>query len=353
MVRRSLLLASLILAAFAASASAQTPVPGQPTNPAPAPGAPAPTVPAPNYTADTPKAGADYYAGPSGRYLMGGTWLFRKDDADKGLSQGFMRNAATAGWSRVTVPNAWNATDESPQSFAGTVGWYRKDFKLPSRAKRFAWVVRFESVNYRSRVWLNGRLLGTNRGAYLPFEFRLPSGLLKRGGVNRLVIRLDNRRHPTGLPAPPNRAAANRLSTPINNRRYPTDFPPSNLNPKGLPTGGWWNYGGILREVYLRRVDTIDFSTVRVTPNLPCASCDATVGFQATVRNFSDHAQKVVLTGRFGTRRLKLGTKSLGAKKFGNFAGSITLKHPRLWSPSSPNLYDVAINARAGKRQVS
>ena len=128
MVRRSLALAFLIVVALAAPASAQTPVPGQPTNTAPPPTAPAPTVPAPNYKADTPRPGADYYAGPSGRYLMGGTWLFQKDDADKGLSQGFMRNASTAGWSRVTVPIAWNATDESAQSFAGTVGWYRKDF---------------------------------------------------------------------------------------------------------------------------------------------------------------------------------------------------------------------------------
>src|SRR3954463_1023573 len=170
------LLASLLLALSAAApAAAQTPtppVPGQPTNPAPAPQSPAPTVAAPNYKADKPSPGADYYAGPSGRYLMGGTWLFRKDDVDNGLSQGFMRNATTAGWSRVTVPNAWNATDESQQSFAGTVGWYRKDFKLPTAAKRFAWIVRFGSVNFPPRVWPNGRLLGPNRGAYLPFEFR-------------------------------------------------------------------------------------------------------------------------------------------------------------------------------------
>src|SRR4051812_15902497 len=304
MPRRPLLLPLLALALVpAAPAAAQTPAP---TSPAPAPVAPpAPTPPAPSYQAETPEAGALYYAGPSGRYLLDGTWLFRKDDADQGLTQGFMRTSSTDGWSRVGVPNAWNATDQSPQSFAGTVGWYRKDFRLPSAKSRFAWIVRFESVNYRSRVWLNGRLLGTNRGAYLPFEFRLPNGLLKRGGINRLVIRIDNRRHPT-------------------------DFPPSNLNPKGQPTGGWWNYGGILREVYLRRVDTVDFSTVRVTPNLPCSTCDATVSFQAIVRNFSDRAQKVVLTGRFGPRRLRLGTRSVGAKRFANFSGRITVKNPRL-----------------------
>ena len=46
-----------------------------------------------------------------------------------------------------------------------------------------AWIVRFESINYRAKVWLNGQPLGTHRGAYLPFEFRLPASTLKRDGV--------------------------------------------------------------------------------------------------------------------------------------------------------------------------
>ena len=32
------------------------------------------------------------------------------------------------------------------------------------------WVLRFESVNYRATVWLNGRRLGRHTGGYLPFE---------------------------------------------------------------------------------------------------------------------------------------------------------------------------------------
>ena len=104
--------------------------------------------------------------------------------------------------------------------------------------------MRFESVNYRSKIWLNGKPIGKNRGAYLPFEIRLPAGLLKRGGVNHLVIRVDS-------------------------RRKQTDFPPSGLSIVGKPTGGWWNYGGLLREVYLRKINDVDFNTVVVRPDLP------------------------------------------------------------------------------------
>jgi len=281
---RPLILAVVALAAAPAAALAQaTP----PTGPVQQPsGTPAPTKPAPGYPAETPRPGALYRTGPTDRYLLGGTWLFRFDAKDEGVRQHWQRNASTAGWSRVTVPNAWNATDSSPQSFAGGVGFYRKDFKLPSSSSRYAWIVRFESVNYRSEVWLNGKPLGTNRGAYLPFEMRLPAGLLKRNGTNRLVIRVDN-------------------------RRRPTDFPPSNLNPKGQPTGGWWNYGGLLREVYLRRVDRIDFSTVQVQPVVPCAACAATVHFRITVRNYAPSSQRVHLTTTFGSRRINLGTAAV------------------------------------------
>src|SRR5215210_4525548 len=200
----------------------------------------------------TPSAKTLYRNGPSGRFLMDGTWLRKLDNRQSGPQ----RETGTAGWARVTVPNAWNAGDDSDASFAGRVGWYRKDFRFPSNSRAASWVVRFESVNYRMKAWLNGRPIGTNRGAYLPFELRLPRGLIRRGRVNRLVVRVDS-------------------------RRFPTDFPPAGLSTTGVPTGGWWNYGGILREVYLRRIDDVDFNTVSVLPDLPCGTCDAHVTYKA------------------------------------------------------------------------
>jgi beta-glucuronidase len=279
------------------------------------------------YVATKPEARTLYRDGPSGRYLLGGAWLFRLDAAGVGIAQGFQKQATDVGWTKVTVPNAWNATDESDASFAGTVGWYRRDFKLPSAAKRLSWIVRFESVNYRSRVWLNGKPIGTNRGAYLPFEFRLPSSLLRRGGTNRLVIRVDN-------------------------HRFGTDFPPAGLSVTGQPTGGWWNYGGLLREVYLRKVDGIDFNTVQVSPHLPCAACTATVSYRVTLRNYADRALRVRLTGRFGTKGVDLGSASIGPKHFATFTRNVKIAKPRLWSPSSPALYDAPLTARVGGRVV-
>jgi beta-glucuronidase len=276
--------------------------------------------------ADTPRAGALYADGPSGRYLLGGEWLFRLDPSNQGLGQGFARSAARTGWAPVRVPHAWNLGDDSVESFLGTIGWYRKDFTLPDARAALRWAIRFESVNYRTRVWLNGRRVGENKGAYVPFEFYLQG--LKRRGTNRLVVRVDN-------------------------RRFPTDFPPSGLNSIGQPTGGWWNYGGLLREVYLRRVDTADFKQVVVRPVLPCAACPATVQVRVALRNVTPRATRLRITAQFGARRLNLGRVTVGPNGVTATARSLTLARPHLWSPADPFLYRARVEVRSGRRVVA
>src|SRR5262245_52588771 len=276
--------------------------------------------------ADKPSNKTLYHDGPEGRFLMDGKWLFRLDSADQGVKERFMRQAGTSGWSATTVPNAWNLGDPSNASMAGSIGWYRKDFELPDANRSLAWVIRFESVNYRTRVWLNGKPVGENRGAYIPFEFRLNG--LKRHGTNRLVVRVDS-------------------------RRFPTDFPPSGLNTDGVPTGGWWNYGGIQREVYLRRVDTVDWKSVHVRPQLSCGSCSARVSVSVDMRNATGSAKRITVSGRFGNQTLRLGTRGVPGGGIARFQTAITVRKPRLWSPATPNLYDVSLTARSGSRKVA
>jgi beta-galactosidase/beta-glucuronidase len=275
----------------------------------------------------TPSDKTLYRTGNSGRFLMDGPWLYRADPGGTGDRELFQRQTTTAGWSLTAVPNTWNATDESDASFMGGVGWYRKDFRLPRGARSASWVVRFESVNYRSRVWLNGRPIGSNRGAYLPFEIRLPRSALRRGLVNRLVVRVDS-------------------------RRKQTDFPPSGLSVTGRPTGGWWNYGGLLREVYLRRIDDVDVTTAVVRPDLPCALCPATVDYRVVLRNYGERARRVRVTARFGARRVSLGGRVVAARQFSTFTRRINVPRPRLWSPATPNLYDATVSVRSGRRTL-
>ncbi|HEV2061773.1 MAG TPA: glycoside hydrolase family 2 TIM barrel-domain containing protein [Solirubrobacteraceae bacterium] len=268
-----------------------------------------------------------YQDGHTNRYLMDGAWLFRLDPGNQGLRSRWYREAGTEGWNGTTVPNAWNAGDETPESMKGTVGWYRKDFRLPSSSRRYDWILRFESVNYRTRAWVNGKPIGSNRGAYLPFELRIPARALKRGGVNRLVVRVDNVR-----------------------RSF--DLPPAGLSRTAVPTGGWWNYGGILREVYLRKAERVAIETVQVLPKLPCRTCAATVTARVTVRNISSRSQSVGVSGRFGSQRFGLGSERIAPRRSTTFTDTIRVSRPRVWTPNRPSLYATSFAVSAGGRAV-
>jgi beta-glucuronidase len=278
---------------------------------------PPPTIPpATPYVATPPTLGALYRDGPNDRWLLGGAWLYRADPGNVGLADGWSRNVgSTAGWSAATVPNSFNAGDLSAASMSGSVGWYRRDFTVPAGAfaayvpARFrSWIIRFESINYFATVWLNGKQIGTHAGAYLPFEFALKGA---HAGVNRLIVRVDD-------------------------RRGPGDLPPG-------PGGGWWNFGGINQEVYLRSVQAVDMSPVVIRPILPCPTCAATVQEQVSVRNVTGAPQTVVLQGSYGASVLDFGAHTIPAGATWVAEDSVTIPSPHLWAPGDPFLYRASL----------
>jgi beta-glucuronidase len=269
-----------------------------------------------SYTATPPTYGALYRDGQNDRWLLGGTWLARADPSNAGIAAGWWRNlAGTSAWSPVAVPNSFNAGDLSTPSMNGSVEWYRRDFTVPRTAfassvpARFrSWIIRFESVNYYATVWLNGRRIGTHAGAYLPFEFALKG---VRSGVNRLIVRVDDRRDGTSLPPG--------------------------------PSGGWWNFGGINREVYLRAVQRVDMTPVVIRPSLPCPTCAATVHEQVSVNNPTGAPQTVVLHGTYGGAKLNFRGHTIAPGASWKAQATARIAHPHLWAPGSPYLYKTTL----------
>jgi beta-glucuronidase len=261
-----------------------------------------------------PKAKVIARDGPSGRFLLDGDWYVRPDPTDSGDGQGFATSASLAGWQAVSVPSAINAGDFSTASYQGAVAWYRSDFRLPRAPRSTRWVVRFESINYRATAWLNGTLIGSHKGAYLPFE--LPARAV-RHGRNRLVIRVDSRR-----------------------RSY--DIPPLSEHDSRFE-GGWWNYNGILREVYLRKIRKLDIAHVFVRPQLRCRRCAARVGIEVSVRNVTPHRRSVRLVGSFGPRPLRFRSARIGGLRSKSFGVRLRIRHPSLWEPGHPHLYTVRL----------
>jgi beta-glucuronidase len=275
---------------------------------------------APSFAAAPPER-ALYADGPDGRHLLDSGWTTRADPRDAGRRAHWERPGRDAGFRRTSVPHAFNARDRSRRGFASRVQWYRTRFDRPA-GEATGWRLRFESVNRHATVWLNGRRLGSHEGAYLPFE--LSARALRERG-NELVVRVDG-------------------------RGSRTDLPPSS-RPRG-----WWNYGGILREVYLRRVRALDLADLQVIPRISGQS--AFFAVRGMVRNTSRATQS---GGEIRWRERPAGGqpaewRSVGADlapvspgRLGRLNANLQVEQPRLWSPEAPNLYEVQVELPGGQ----
>ncbi len=128
------------------------------------------------------------------------------------------------------------------------------------------------------------------------------------------------------------RPGVNRLIVRVDDRRTPADLPPG-------PSGGWWNFGGINREVYLRSAQRADLTSVQVRPLLPCPTCAATIAEQATVSNPTASPQTVSLQGSYGGHRLNFGARTISPHGTWIAGAHTRLSAPHLWAPGNPYLY--------------
>lgn len=266
--------------------------------------------PAAAHAAAVPPLRALYADAPSGMYLLSSGWTTRAAGARR--------------WRAVAVPNAFNARDLTPRGFRSHVQWYREVFDAPAVVPEdgtTGWMLRFEAVNRRADVWLNGVRLGAHEGGYAPFE--LHADQLLRRGRNVLLVRVDGRASATVLP------------------------------PSTRPRG-WWNSGGILREVYLRRITGFDVATLAVrTDAIGVGGDPAALTATATVRNRGargDLAYTLAVSGPDGDAATVSGTvPDVPSGVAVPIAVSLAVPAPRLWSPADPALYTARLTVTGGQ----
>jgi beta-glucuronidase len=291
----------------------------------------------------TPDPGTNVHEGQSGRYTLGGTWYFRQDHDNVGVGARYFAQADLAGWTPVDIPNVWNGRDYTENR--SSVGWYRKEFRIPRRlcvrrerpekpkdsarsCDRFSWRVAFLGANHEARVWLNGVPIGRHSGGYLPFELPL-AGL--REGRNTLTVRVST----------------------LRGRRDLTHWRAARYN--GYGTGGWWNFGGLQREVWLRRIDGLDIQALDILPRLPKLKGPARVETVIRVRPVGAERQRVrlslVLTDRKRRRTIDVGERVLDPGVERDVRAEFTIDNPRLWQLRRGALYGLRAVAEGVDRR--
>ncbi|MFR9578758.1 MAG: glycoside hydrolase family 2 TIM barrel-domain containing protein, partial [Rikenellaceae bacterium] len=196
------------------------------------------------------------------------------------------------------VPGDWNTQRPQLYYYEGTV-WYRKRFSYDlAEDKRL--FLHFEAANYETRVWLNGKPLGSHIGGYTPFSFEITDKLV--AGENSVVVKVDNKRNVDAVPT-------------INS--------------------DWWNYGGLTRSVEL--VETPKSFIEDYYLQLKDSETKVLKG--RVELNGATGAEKVTLK----IPELKI-TKEYTTDAEGIVEFEIKAK-PELWSPENPKLYDVELSS--------
>jgi len=266
------------------------------------------------------------FAGPDGRAALQDGWTVRRDPEARGLGRGWQRGRFAGGIVSLPFsPNAKQVTGEAGvRSHDGSVAWYARTVRV-SRDGEHA--LRFESVNHRATVWLDGRRLGSHVGTYLPFEYVVK---LKAGSRHRLVVRADWR-------------DALKLKRQGWHRT-------------------WFNFGGINREVTLRPVGPSELSAPTVQTTLD--GRDARVAVTVRVRNRTARPREIAVNGSLvrGGRRIDLPLPGVlvPANAERVTTARVRVSNPALWQPGAPRLHDLELavrgesgyRARVGLREV-
>jgi beta-galactosidase/beta-glucuronidase len=159
-----------------------------------------------------------------------GAWQAALDPQDKGEREGYFKpEFAAQGWKDVNVPASFANVAPEIDRYEG-VGWFRKSFRLPDSWKGRRVVLAFKGINNHAKIWLNGRPVGENSDAFLPFEVPI-DGALRFDGDNVLAIHVDNTRRRDEIPG---------------------------------GRQGWHPYGGILRPVAIWATDPFRIDRVRI-----------------------------------------------------------------------------------------
>lgn len=201
---------------------------------------------------------------------------------------------------QLFVPGDWNTQRPELYYYEGTV-WYRKRFDYDLKPGRRLFL-HFGAANYEAIVWLNGKRLGSHTGGFTPFGFEITDKLAD--GVNSLVVKVDNKRHPEGVPT-------------VN--------------------ADWWNYGGITRPVTLVELPSAFIRDYYV---------------QLKKNDKSTIECRVQLDGAAPAQKVTVEIPELGVKKEavtgGDGAASFTVQaRPQLWTPDNPRLYAVKVTSPA------
>ena len=260
-------------------------------------------------------------------------WQFRnQEDFPTGVngtpdSSGFSFD----GWSTVCLPHTAKAEPLVVKAPWVGISWYKKDFTAKPEWATKKVSIEFEAAMQQAEVWLNGKLLLTHYGGYLPFTIDISKEIIY-GKSNRLLVKTDNHDNPDVPPGKPIKdldfcyysGLYRNVSLIITNPIHITDAVQENKTASG----------GI--RVWYPKV-TSYLAQIAVSTHIKNENSKPADFY--LLYKIIDKSGKTVATATSGKN-------SLAANSDGIILQHLQIENPSLWHPEHPNLYTLQVSVK-------
>lgn len=234
-------------------------------------------------------------------------------------------------WQSINVPGSFNTqlTDSRARYYCGVVE-YETEFLIPQVLSDQRRVLRFDAVTHDAEVFLNGALICSHRGGFLPFEVDI-TNLAACGMRHRLLVRVNNRIDWKSLPI------GNESGTAFfgsDNPGIPSvEHAKKHLASFNLPNFDFFNFAGITRPVRIYTTARQYIEDVTIATSIDGADGMAEI----TVKSTSTGETRIeILDAEDQIVATHTGTK-----------GSLRIRNAHFWfpKPGTPYLYTARITS--------
>lgn len=237
-------------------------------------------------------------------------WKFHYGDVPEAWFKGYQDES----WEEVTIPHDWSVHMPFSKEYssgtgylAGGTGWYRTSFLLPETLRGKRIYLTADGIYKNSQIWCNSYYLGKRPYGYSTFRYDITEQACFGDTPNRIAVRVD---HPD------------------------------------IADSRWFTGSGITRKVTVNIEEQVhpDFQGIFFrTPSV--TSEIAEIEIDNTLVNELTQEVTVIVTNQLsygGQKVLSIENSAVipaGDKAVIPTRGS--LKHPVLWSPELPGLYQL------------
>lgn len=129
---------------------------------------------------------------------MDGMWNFQLDWKQEGEAKSWKDGLPDP--DRIPVPASFQDfyTDKETREFTGDL-WYETEVFVPGEWKGKEVAIRFGCATHRAKVYVNGVLVGSHEGGFLPFAITVTENV-QYNTYNKVVVLVNNELNETSIP---------------------------------------------------------------------------------------------------------------------------------------------------------